>query len=57
MKRAYGGLNFSLVFASTTSSILKGSVSSVSIAIDNVTVEDYKDGFESQGGFEEINFD
>lgn len=57
MKRAYEGLNFSLVFASTTSSILKGSVSSVSIAIDNVTVEDYKDGFESQGGFEEINFD
>lgn len=58
MKRNYDGLNFSLVLASTTSSILTGSLTSVPIEVATVDVKEYEQGFNIGGNdFKEINFD
>ncbi len=39
------------------SPVLDGSVTAKAIKVNNVTVEDFSDGFASQGGFEEITFE
>lgn len=58
MKRTYSGLEFSLVLACTSSPILVGSKTSVSIQVNSVDVEPYSAGFDEGGNdFKEITFE
>ena len=57
MKRTYSGLEFSLVLACTSSSILTGSKTSVAIGVQTVTVEPYDAGFTDTDGNDLKNLD
>lgn len=39
------------------SALLKGSVTTTSLTVSQVEVEEYENGFASQGGFQQLDFD
>ena len=57
MKQNYIAPEVSVLDTQLRMSVLTGSVTSVKMTINTVTVHDYTDGFESDGGFKDISFD
>lgn len=57
MAKRYEKPSLSPLSMAQTESILEGSDTNKPMKVQNVTVEDYHDGFETQGGFQEITFD
>lgn len=57
MKKNYNTVRLQLVGFIPESGILAGSQTDIEMKLNNVSVEDFADGFAEQGGFETINFD
>lgn len=56
-KRKYTKMEMTQVGIELSGILMKGSLTSVPIKVNEVSVEDFKDGFASDGGFQELNFD
>lgn len=58
MKKTYTKLSISPVAVEMDSTILTGSVTTMKIKVQNVTVDEYDNGFATEtNGFKEIGFD
>lgn len=57
MKKNYKTVRLQLVGFIPESGILAGSQTDIEMKVSEVDVEDFKNGFADQGGFETINFD
>ena len=57
MKREYKKLGINLFYIDFESAILAGSETDAAMKMNTVEVAPYTDGFESEGGFQEISFD
>jgi len=49
--------SISVLSLETASQLLTGSVTKVPVSVQNVAVAPMEDGFEDQGGFQDISFD
>lgn len=57
MRKRYDKPTTEILHLESSNGFLKGSITTTPIKIQNVSVEDFQDGFASEGGFKEITFD